>query len=56
MLDHLSGTHRCGCGRLYKDFTGLMGKCDKCRSAIHREMREQEARDVLINEIEGESQ
>lgn len=51
MLDHLSGMHRCSCGRLYKDFTGLMGKCDKCRSALHDEWEAQQKADELIEAI-----
>lgn len=57
MVDHISGTHRCSCGRLYKDFTGMMGKCEKCRQATQTEFEAQTKADVLremINEIEGE--
>lgn len=47
MVDHISGTHRCSCGRLYKDYTGLMGKCEKCKAAISDEWKRQKEADAL---------
>lgn len=54
MVDHLTGTHRCSCGRLYKDYTGLSGKCEKCHAAIRNEWKRQEEADRLIKQTEGE--
>lgn len=44
-LDHHG--HPCSYGRLYKDFTCMMEKCEKCRSAIEKEYEAQQAADAI---------
>jgi len=41
LVDSLRGLYRCLCGRLYKDYKGLAGKCDRCRDEILKEWEEQ---------------